>query len=351
MAIKIDLEKAYDRVRWDFVEASLNAASIPFFLVKVIMNAISSSSMQVLWNGVPTQKFRPVRGIRQGCLLSPYLFILCMKWLGHRFHTGISSGEWNPIRLSRRGPNLSHLFFADDLVIFSRADLTHCGLFKTFLSNFCELSGHKVNARKTNIFFSSGVQESLKGEINVMLEFQEVSDLGHYLGVPLFHKRVTNGILNFLVERVRSRLSNWDTHRLSFAGRITLANFILLAILSYIMQSTLVPKGICDAIEVLARQFIWGAAEGKRKLALVGWNKICQPKMHGGLGFRRLEDQNKAFMMKIGYSLITKSEALWVQVLRAKYGLQDVLPDSIMKHRCSYMWNVVTKLGFCCAVI
>ncbi|KAH1039539.1 hypothetical protein J1N35_041282 [Gossypium stocksii] len=171
MAIKIDLEKAYDRVRWDFVEASLIAAGIPFFLVKVIRNVISSSSMQVLWNGVPPQKFRLVRGIRQGCPLSPYLFVLCMEWLGHRFHAGISSREWNPIRLSHRGPNLSHLLFADDLVIFSRAVLTYCGLLKTFLSNFCELSGYKVNARKTNVFFSSRVQESLKGEINVMLGF------------------------------------------------------------------------------------------------------------------------------------------------------------------------------------
>lgn len=55
MAIEIDLEKAYDRVRWDFVKASLNAASILSHLVKVIMNAISLSSIQVLWNGEPTQ--------------------------------------------------------------------------------------------------------------------------------------------------------------------------------------------------------------------------------------------------------------------------------------------------------
>ncbi|KAG8475469.1 hypothetical protein CXB51_032329 [Gossypium anomalum] len=111
MTIKIDLKKAYEKV---------------------------------LWNGAPTRKFRPIRGIRQGCPLSPYLFVLYMEWLGHRFHAGISSGEWSPIRLSRIGPNLSHMFFAADLVIFSRADLIHSGLLKNFLSNFCELSGHKV---------------------------------------------------------------------------------------------------------------------------------------------------------------------------------------------------------------
>ncbi|KAH1081003.1 hypothetical protein J1N35_020764 [Gossypium stocksii] len=177
----------------------------------------------VLWNGVPTKKFRPIRSIRQGCPLSPYLFVLCIEWLGHRFHGSISAGEWNPIRLSRTDPNLLHLFFANDPVIFSQADLFHSGILKVFLSNFCELSGHKVNAQKTNVFFSSGVNESLRSDINIILGFQEVNDLCHYLEVPLFHRRVINSNLDFLVKRVCSRLSSWDAKKLSFAGRVTLA--------------------------------------------------------------------------------------------------------------------------------
>ncbi|KAH1081004.1 hypothetical protein J1N35_020765 [Gossypium stocksii] len=48
-------------------------------------------------------------------------------------------------------------------------------------------------------------------------------------------------------------------------------------------------------------------------------------------------------MLKIGYSLITKFEALWVQVLRAKYGLCESMPDSIMRNSCSYIWKAVAK--------
>lgn len=93
MAIKIDLEKAYDMVRWDFVEALLITAGIPSHLTKVIMNAITLSFIQVLWNGEPTQKFKQVRGIHQGCPLSLYLFVLCIEWLGHRFHGSILAKE------------------------------------------------------------------------------------------------------------------------------------------------------------------------------------------------------------------------------------------------------------------
>lgn len=97
MAIKIDLEKAYDRVRWEFIDASLKVAGILNFLRTIIISAISSSTLQVLWNGFPSQKFKPARGVRQGCLLSPYLFILCIEWLGHGIRAAIDIGMWNPI--------------------------------------------------------------------------------------------------------------------------------------------------------------------------------------------------------------------------------------------------------------
>ncbi|KAH1131560.1 hypothetical protein J1N35_002938 [Gossypium stocksii] len=110
MAIKLDLEKAYDRISLDFIDASLVVAGILKFLRRVIMGAISSSSMQILWNGVPSKPFKPVRGIRQGCPLSPYLFVLCMEWLGHLISSEIIVGRWHPIRLSGSGLPLFHLF-------------------------------------------------------------------------------------------------------------------------------------------------------------------------------------------------------------------------------------------------
>lgn len=122
MVIKLDMEKAYDRVSWDFISASLLAVGVLDFLKTMIMKAIYSSSMQLLWNEVSTQKFKLVKRIRQGCPLSPYLFVLCMEWLRCIIHAKIDIGKWNPIHLSSSSPTLSH-FFADDLVIFCKAKL------------------------------------------------------------------------------------------------------------------------------------------------------------------------------------------------------------------------------------
>ncbi|KAA3453503.1 reverse transcriptase [Gossypium australe] len=228
LAIKLDLEKAYDKVSWKFIEVSLVAIGIPKRLRKVIMNAISSSPMQILWNRVPSRSFKPVRGIRQGCPLSPYLFILCMELLGYLINSEIKTGR--------------------------------------------------------------------------------------YLGVPLFHDRVTKSTLNFVIEKVRSKLQNWDARKLSLARRITLAQSIFLAIPGYFMQSLAIPKGVCDSLEKIVREFIWGGSAGNPKIALVGWESICQPKTCGGLGFRHLQDHNNSFLMKISFNLVSRKDALWVQV-------------------------------------
>ncbi|KAA3486878.1 LINE-1 reverse transcriptase isogeny [Gossypium australe] len=235
MAVKLDLEKAYDRVSWDFINVSLTAAGIPIFLRNVIMSAISSFTMQILWNRVPTQKFKPNRGIRQGCPLSPYLFVLCMEWLGHFIHSGIEVGTWDPIRLSRSGPPISHLFFADDLVIFCKAQIEQARLLESILSLFCEISGHKISVRKSNIFFSKNTEADNR--------------------VPLLHDRVTKNTLNFVVEKIRRKLNSWDARKLSFARRVTLAQSVLLSIPSYFMQTMMIPKGVCDDIERLKPMF------------------------------------------------------------------------------------------------
>ncbi|KAA3473450.1 LINE-1 reverse transcriptase isogeny [Gossypium australe] len=247
MAVKLDLEKAYNRVSWDFINVLLTAVGILLFLCNVIMTAISSSTMQVLWNGVPTQKFKLNRGIRQGCPLSPYLFVLCMEWLGHFIHSRVEVGTWDPIRLSHSGPSVSHLFFVDDL-----PRSTKLVYWKAFSLSFVKFQNIK-SVLGSNIFFSKNTGADTRNQISQLFGFQEVQNLGMYLGVPLLHDRVTKNTLNFVVDKIRRKLHSWDARKLSFAGRITLAQSVLLSIPTYFMQTIMIPKGVCDDIERLVR--------------------------------------------------------------------------------------------------
>ncbi|KAH1056860.1 hypothetical protein J1N35_034925 [Gossypium stocksii] len=157
-----------------------------------------------------------------------------MDWLGHLIRKEIEAGNWNPIQLSRNGPVVSHLFFADDLIIFGKAQLAQARLLGFILHQFCETSGHRISVRKSNIFFSNITSREDCAQIVQIFSFQEVQNLGKYCGVLLLHERVTKCTLRFVVDKVRKKLQSWDARRLSIAGRITLAQSILLSIPNFL---------------------------------------------------------------------------------------------------------------------
>ncbi|CAL1380692.1 unnamed protein product [Linum trigynum] len=130
MILKIDLEKAYDMLRWDFLRDTLKEVGLPSSWISCIMYCVEQNNMRVLWNGKLSQSITPTRGVRQGDPLSPYLFVLCMEHLSHRIDAVLYSGQWKHIRLTKNGPPLTHLFFADDLLLFAEAETRQIRIIK-----------------------------------------------------------------------------------------------------------------------------------------------------------------------------------------------------------------------------
>ena len=119
--------------------------SLPKVWVRNVMHCVETMQMSVLWNGKQLEWFKPTRGIRQGDAISLYLFVLCMERLGRLIDQAIQEGRWSPIRLSRHSPNLSHLFFADDLLLFAEASESQIGMIMECLNNFCLALGQRIN--------------------------------------------------------------------------------------------------------------------------------------------------------------------------------------------------------------
>lgn len=133
MTFKIDLEKVYDKLNWNFIRWVLKVARFLASLISTNMQYVLSSSMTVLWNGDRLEPFQPSRGVRQGDGLCPYLFVLYIEHLAHLIRHSSSNGTWKPLPVSRRGPLLTHSMFVDDTVLFVEA-LDNYRIFWLFLT-------------------------------------------------------------------------------------------------------------------------------------------------------------------------------------------------------------------------
>ncbi|XP_048611893.1 uncharacterized protein LOC106393218 [Brassica napus] len=107
--LKVDLRKAFDCLRWDFILASLRALAIPESYIRLISECLSTASFSISINGALGGFFNSTKGIRQGDPMSPYLFVL----LAARFDTG--NIGYHP---RTENVKISHLMFADDVMIF-----------------------------------------------------------------------------------------------------------------------------------------------------------------------------------------------------------------------------------------
>lgn len=95
-------------------------AGIPRQMVNLIMQCIETTSQRVLWNESPSS-FTPSRGIRQGDPLSPYIFVLCLERLSQLISNEVVAGLWKAFKFGRTSINVSHLCFADDMLLFAEA--------------------------------------------------------------------------------------------------------------------------------------------------------------------------------------------------------------------------------------
>lgn len=153
MIIKLDLEKAYDIMEWDFIMDCFLCLGIPLELRNLLFHCISSISMQVNLNALATKRFNSSRGLRQGDPISPYLFVLGLERVGHKIKDEVAAGNWQPFSFGRGdSPKLSHMCFADDLILVVEASQNQVSCINSVLNMFCEKSGQKISLLKSQIF-------------------------------------------------------------------------------------------------------------------------------------------------------------------------------------------------------
>ncbi|XP_020262871.1 uncharacterized protein LOC109838852 [Asparagus officinalis] len=302
------------------------------------MECISTAKFSLSINGSLHGYFKGARGLRQGDSLSPYLFVLGMEYLSRKLKTLSTKNmfKYHP-KCVRMG--ITHLIFADDLLLFCRADMDSIAKIKNYLQEFSRVSGLEANSCKSSVLLS-GVEDNTKAQICSYLNFPEGSLPMRYLGSPLVSKRLSFLDCSSLISKISDQLQNWQCRKkLSYAGRIQLIKTVILGIQIHWTSNYILPIKVLEKIDMLCSAFLCGS-----KIHLVSWAEVCNAKKLGGLGLYSAKMWNYAAAIKMIWMIHSKKDLLSIKWVHGHYLKHQDIWQVQPKRNDSWMWRQVLKV-------
>ncbi|KAJ8435318.1 LOW QUALITY PROTEIN: hypothetical protein Cgig2_026410 [Carnegiea gigantea] len=252
--LKIDLQKAFDSIHWDFLKECLSALKFPEIFIKWVLNCVTSVNFTISLNGQDSVQFKGGKGLRQGDPLFPLLFVISMEYLSRLLKiTSKQVGfKFHP-HCSKLG--LTHLMFADDLLLFCKAHPTTLQILNDALSSFKETAGLMTNLQKSQIVLG-GYKESLQQQCLQVTGLKGTSFPLKYLGVPITASRLTKIKCTSLVEKIMAKVQISTTRNISCAGRARLINSVIFGMYTYWASIFLLPTEVTDKITGICRNYL-----------------------------------------------------------------------------------------------
>ncbi|XP_050207634.1 uncharacterized protein LOC126657053 [Mercurialis annua] len=278
VAIKVDVQKAYDSVSWDFIEEVLIGFNFPNKFVMLVMTCIRTPMYSIMINGESVGYFPGGRGLRQGDPISPLLFVLCMEYF-----TRILKRNTKPV---------SNFVF-------------HKGckdIIKESICLFSNSSGLKPNLSKSSVFFNGASEEKKRRVLNI-LGFQEGEFPVRYL------------------------------------GRLQLVNSVLWSMNVFWCSIFVLPKAAIAAVENICRNYLWHGANTVKRRGLVKWDYVCRRKDQGGLGIKSIHYWNVTAISKHVWGIVSHKPSIWAnwvnvnRLKRLSFWVVTKLND------CSWNWK------------
>lgn len=212
--LKVDLKKAFDSLDWGFIFKIFQALEFPESFITLIRQCVTTTRFSVAINGEMCGYFNGSKGLRQGDPLLPYLFVLAMEVLSQMLNANFSNGRIGHHPKAAQ-PLITHLAFADDLMIFFDGEVNSLQNIADTLQLFSIWSGLAMNHHKTDLFIA-GMNQAETDDIS-SLGFSLGSLPVHYLGLPLMHRKLQICDYRPLIDQLKIIFSSWTLRALSYA--------------------------------------------------------------------------------------------------------------------------------------
>ncbi|GJX01982.1 RNA-directed DNA polymerase, eukaryota [Tanacetum coccineum] len=342
LLFKVDFEKAYDSVRWDFLDDVLGKFGFGDKWRKWIQCCLHSSKGSIIINGSPTDEFQFGRGLKQGDPLSPFLFLLIMESLHISFQRVVDAGMFHGIDVGGL-VNLSHMFYADDAVFIGEWSESNITSLIHVLDCFHKVSGLKINMCKSKIMgieVDNGKVSRAATKFGCLVLKAPFLYLGSYVGGDM------NKIQSWkdIIDRIRRRLSRWKMKMLSIGGRLMLIKSVLGSMPIFHMSMFKVPAGVIQILESLRSKFFNGHESSGKKASWVQWKKALAPKDNGGLGIFSLYALNRGLIFKWVWRFLAHEPTLWSRVIKAIHGANGKIDEISGKGANSCWINIIKEV-------
>ena len=328
MLFKVDFEKAYDSVSWDYLDRMMEFMGFGVTWRMMINGCLDSSWSCVLINGNPSQEFKLNRVLRQGDPLSPFLFLMVMEGLHVCMKEVMVNQSYKGVKIGNPELYVSHFFYVDDAMFLGEWDKTNLDTLLRVLKLFYMASGLQLNLHKSRL---AGIG------VPIVRVLQMAAVIGcemevlpfTYLGLPVGANMGRVVAWESLLDRFNARLSKWRMKLLSIGGRLTLLKSVLGSLGTYYFSMFKIPNVVRKRMESCRAKFFWGIEENEWKIHWTKWDLVLNDLEHGGLAVGSLHALDQSLIYKWRWRFLSETKSLWKDVVICCHGVNGGFSQSL----------------------